>query len=858
MERDQFQKIIHEIKAKTDIVAVIGKRLTLDQNNKALCPFHKEDTPSFSVTDQYFHCFGCGVGGDVIEFLRQYENKSFMDVLIELAEQAGVTLPNITPEMKAKMKEQAGIEEILSESANYYHKKLTPETIEYLMKQRGLTKESIDRFKIGWADGKLTDHLNSMGKYSLNLCVQAGVIKEKSDGGGKSDFFYERITIPHIVKGRVVQITGRILTKDVEPKYKHLPLSLPSFYNEDAINAKSLIVVEGFFDCIMSEQAGFKAVALLGNSLTQDKAKKLSVCEKVFVWMDGDAPGQNAIPKVGSAIGVKSRIVMMPDSGDPDDFIRAHTKDQIEELLSSSPDLIDYHLNQIPEGITKIELLDKLKPVIGLLGGLDKAKGEFYLTQKVKPRFRLTNADLNAFKLELKNNATEIKKGWVAKDQQEMQYRKNANFDQLVDVVEKDSKAVYLIRDKNGYYVSNSFAVNETHINKTPEIKHFPWLLPSGDNVLKHIGTYSKNTCKDLDRDLFDDLIKYFKTVSELPGEKYYAFLSAWVMHTYLLEKFQYSPMLCLFAVPERGKSRTGKGITYVAYRGIHVESLRESNILRQSEHLKATLFFDVIDLWDKAEKQQSEDIILSRFEKGIKVARVLHPELGPFEDTDYFSVYGATVIGTNEPVDDILGTRAITINMPESETMFENEVKPGISLPLKERLIAFRAWHMEETIPDIAKPAASRLGDIMKCIFQIINLVKPEELLGMIELINELQESRMLQKTESFEGRLLKAILELLAIIPNNSLGVKHITDQLNIGTPDRFKFSPQRIGRALDSLGFKKVRTNEGGAAILVDLELIKQLCAKYGVVIANPNQLGKPLIHTTPVFYKCYLCI
>ena len=199
-------------------------------------------------------------------------------------------------------------------------------------------------------------------------------------------------------------------------------------------------------------------------------------------------------------------------------------------------------------------------------------------------------------------------------------------------------------------------------------------------------------------------------------------------MHTYLLESIKYSPIICLFAIPERGKTRTGQGMIYLAYHGIHVESLRDAYLVRVANDLKASLFFDVMNIWHKAEKNGTEDILLHRFERGAKVPRVLYPEKGPLRDTVYYSVFGPTIISTNEGLHRILDTRAISINMPQSVRSFENDVSPESAIALKEHLISFRARHLGEVLPDIPKPAKGRLGDILKSLRQMILLAKPDK----------------------------------------------------------------------------------------------------------------------------------
>ena len=160
----------------------------------------------------------------------------------------------------------------------------------------------------------------------------------------------------------------------------------------------------------------------------------------------------------------------------------------------------------------------------------------------------------------------------------------------------------------------------------------------------------------------------------------------------------------------------------HVAFRGLHVESLRDAYLVRVAENLKSALFIDVIDLWKKAEKAGSDDIILQRFEKGAVVPRVLYPEKGPHRDTVYYDIYGPTIIATNEKVSEILATRAIQIIMPESDREFADDVRPENALELRERLTAFRARNLNSLLPEATKPCRGRLGDILRPLRQTVN----------------------------------------------------------------------------------------------------------------------------------------
>jgi len=829
----EFRDLIEKVRAQTDIVNVVCQYIKLDSHNKALCPFHEERTPSFSVNPkgQYFHCFGCGVGGDVFRFLQLHLDKSFWEALSDLARQVGITINHLTKEDKQRIEEERTIEDILMATAQFYHQSLTPEAKEYLTDRRGFAEEIITGFQIGYANGGLREYLLYKRQQPLNLCLKAGVLK-KVDSGAIRDYFYRRIIFPILKQGRVVYMTGRNL--DVrEPKYLHLPGKTRYLYNEDDLLNKDVIISEGIPDCLSAVQEGYSAVGVLGTSQFNDGYEsRFSRCETVHLCLDGDRAGVKGALKIGGLIGERARIVQLPEGLDLNDYFRDHTKDDFDALVASAKDVIKYELDLIPRDTDKTELPLKLKPILEKLTGLDRPKAEAFLSYEIKPRFNLKKTDIDGYRQSINKRRKEEEK--TAKSQSSNADDKavyTACFDGLVDLVEHEGAPAFLVKDE-GKLTLLTFVERCGNIYIPPPKSQIPWLLPRGEEVLKYHALQGVLSQGKSDADLYDDLLVYHKAISELPDEKYYDLIVAWDFHTYLFEPVQYSPIICLFAVPERGKSRTGKGMIHVAYRGIHVESLRDPYIVRVANDLHASLFFDVKDIWRKAEKNGSQDILLHRFEKGAKVPRVLYPEKGAHQDIVYYSIFGPTIIGTNEGVHRILETRALPINMPETIKRFENDVTPELALPLKEQLIAFRARHLGETLPDIQKPAAGRLGDILKPLQQIIRLVKPEQEPSFLELVKELEQERLNEKADSLEAQILMTILSLKDQVARGSLPVKGITDAFNKGKPEKSQISYQRVGRRLSAMGFKKGRAGDGASTILWDEKKVERMIDTYGL--------------------------
>lgn len=416
-----------------------------------------------------------------------------------------------------------------------------------------------------------------------------------------------------------------------------------------------------------------------------------------------------------------------------------------------------------------------------------------------------------------------------------------AYFPGIVDIInDGDGKPAFLwTQDGKIGWWETAYVEGETYL--PPPKEHLPWLLPRGDEVVKHYRGLEREGLLWVNT-LCDDIHNFLYNTSELPSEDYYReLIIPWILHTYLLEHFNYSPMLCFFAVPERGKSRTGKAISYLSYRGTMVETMRESNIIRLATDCKATIFFDCMGLWRKAERNQSDDIILGRFERGYTVPRVLYPERGAFKDTKHYKVFGATILATNEAIHNILETRAIVINMPEATRSFMDNVTPELTLPLKERLTAFRAYCLDKSLPEAPKPSSGRLGDILQPLYQIIRFMRGADDASFLKFVEKLETDRRMERSDTLEAEVVRAIMASESEVERGILPVKTITETVNKTRPQNKEFTPTRIGRLLNALGFDKGRTGDGHKAIIWDTKKLVRLQGRYGVKrTSEPSEL------------------
>jgi hypothetical protein len=321
--------------------------------------------------------------------------------------------------------------------------------------------------------------------------------------------------------------------------------------------------------------------------------------------------------------------------------------------------------------------------------------------------------------------------------------------------------------------------------------------------------------------------LPYLKRCSELPTAQHYILVAAWIFHTYVMEWWHYSPYLLLDGPPEHGKTRTGKATIYAARRGVHTETLRAPNLIRDARDRGATILLDVMYVWRKAERLGCEDILLQRFERGAKAGRVLHPDRGPFDDTEYYDIFGPTVIATNESAHGILGTRCIPINLPYSTQRFES-LDPEDGLPFRERLTAWRARVFDQQSALSENPAAGRLGDILQPLATIIDCVAADERPAFDRIVEELEDRQRQERSDTVEARILKVLLELTEHVRRGYLALSYITSQLNL--------APETIGRRLRCLGLTTEKRTGGRMYLRWNERAIERLAIKYGVLDAD----------------------
>ena len=439
-----------EIRSANDIVDVISQYVTLKRSGRnffGLCPFHKEKSPSFSVSAdrQYFHCFGCGKGGDVFNFICEIEKVSFKDALEILAERAQIKLPTIEDSgFNEKQYLKDRMQKVNMETAIFFHERLykpLAKIAQDYVKQRKLDNATLKAFKIGYSGeyNELYKHLVSKG-FKENEILATGLVN-KNEKGEYIDRFRKRLMFPIMdVNGKVVAFGGRRLENNdkiakyinsnenlVYSKKRHL-FALNIAKHSDS---KKIILVEGYMDAISLHQRGItNVVASLGTALTEEQGRLLrKYSEQVIFSYDSDGAGQEAIRRgleVLEAQGCDARVVQMEGAKDPDEYIIKYGSGRFNLLVENAISLVEFKIKTLKQNYNLDNANDKikfLKEITKLFAKIDNdIEREIYI-DKISKQYNISKeaiyAEVNKCLYKEKTNNTNLLNKTVPKDNPE-------------------------------------------------------------------------------------------------------------------------------------------------------------------------------------------------------------------------------------------------------------------------------------------------------------------------------------------------------------------------------------------------------------------------------------------------------
>lgn len=400
------QHIIRDVKDRLDIVQVVGRYVELKRAGRSwmgLCPFHGENAPSFNVSQErgFYHCFGCQAHGDVIRFVQEIENLSFGEAIRQLAEEAGIELPelkSLSEQERKNLSEKDRLFEATGVAMELFQKQLmlpAASVARDYLARRGVSGEMIEAFRIGYAPEGWETLSTELAKrhFSHQILEKAGLILP-GKRGGYYDRFRNRVVFPIIMQNnRVVGFGARALADTEEAKYINSPES-PIFSKSSCLYgyhlARTLInrrqravLVEGNLDVVMMHQFGFgETVATLGTALTESHLRLLKrMTPNLIIIYDGDAAGQKAMFRSLELFlrnGINARAVVLPGGHDPDSFLLAEGADAMEHLIGNARYLFDIWLEaqyaarqEGPRGVS--ECLHTIVPMLSQIESVERA-----------------------------------------------------------------------------------------------------------------------------------------------------------------------------------------------------------------------------------------------------------------------------------------------------------------------------------------------------------------------------------------------------------------------------------------------------------------------------------------------------
>ena len=560
---NNMRDLIDEVKNRCDIVSVISQYINLKSsgsNYSGLCPFHNEKTGSFHVNQkkQIYKCFGCGEGGDVINFVMKIENLDFIDAIKLLAQKNGIEFKtNLSEADKAKMESIKLMQDIHLQAARFYFANLTKSKnagYDYL-KRRGLSDKTIKKFGLGYSiyswNNSLMDYLLSIG-YEKKDLVKSGLVTHKEDDNKYYDRFRNRVMFPIFdYRGNVIGFGGRVLD-DSLPKYLNSPDSLifnKRFnlyglnYAKKSIKNDTLILVEGYMDLISLYEHGIEnVVATLGTALTNEQGKLIKrYASTAIISYDSDEAGIKATLRAidilrGQNINVK--ILNLKDCKDPDDFIKKYKKEGFLQALEDSVSHIIFQINILKRkfDFSKDENLIKFaKEVASIIKSLSSPVEKDYYIKYVSKEF---NISLDALKEEVFgkrfNNSKKSYKNFVKTEQKPIEKIKNIeNGEKFVEetfirllmenkelrliALFKISEEDFLINDSKEIFnlIIKNKELDKITIDKIKSLNISEEYLKDLDNIsLNSINTYDSKNVDEIIRNVKRN--NYHKKIEQL------------------------------------------------------------------------------------------------------------------------------------------------------------------------------------------------------------------------------------------------------------------------------------------------------------------------------------------------------
>lgn len=394
----------------------------------------------------------------------------------------------------------------------------------------------------------------------------------------------------------------------------------------------------------------------------------------------------------------------------------------------------------------------------------------------------------------------------------------------LIHLVRQDGIVKYLLKRGNNLSIEETFSLDG--VVYQPK-QNLPVKIPD-ESILKEPTKINYNK-------LLEEVTEFIKTYLEMPSDTHYFILALWVFHSYLVEKFNTTPILYFYGVKETGKTRAGEVLGELAFRCERLTSPTEATLFRSASYFKTSLIIDEIKLWGPEGNQEVARLIKSRYKRGLMVSRVNLNKKGE-DQVEYFDVYAPLVICTTESIPDTIENRCITFLMQKNARVeVEGLIDETRAGKLRNKLTLFRANYFDRDLPEAEQIARRRLNEIMLPLYQSLMLIAPERKEELKMIVEEMQTAKEEEEGLSFEAEIVEEIINYQKETGEGVFLTTEIVEKLNKERSEREKITNMLASVRIRRLGFEKTRlANKRGFRI--SSELLKRLAFQFGLDYAD----------------------
>lgn len=740
----------------------------------------------FNSKTGLYHCKKCGAKGNGHTLLAHFGDKPSH---------------RLTSEERSQIEHRERVGEVLNATADYYHQNLTSEARKYL-DDRGLADTTIEKFKIGWADGNLRGYLAD--KFPLDLCIKAGVLKKT---GGKlgvaRDYFHHRIIFPSFKRDRVVHLTGRRILDGPEPKWLHLPGPIDHLYNDDAlIEAKEVIIAEGIPDCLILVQLGYPAVGVLGaGGFKESWIGKFNNVEIVYLALDEDKAGESGMLKIASLMPQKTRIVRFWPRKTEDTLIgdinEAYLADPegfkkwLDKLPEEAKNIFQYKIDRI--SATGLGLSDKLLPILKEATDVYNSAKIEELLRYTKERFSLSAKDIEAYRKELhkyrKEGEKQAQEPVIIRQLITNELQEITPAQDFLDGVAYTTVPLRALTSKGAtaipYLVtSNRECIELNHENLldkglyTTRIPDLPyrWSKESMERYLK--GETNVNIAE-----VFAMIREQYQFYVDIEDPRYYDYLAAWVIVTYFHRLFEACGYINLVGNLESGKTKTLTLSSLLAFNGELTFNSTPAYIIEIIHANHSTCCVDEVEKLQRVKDNDSQTVINmynAGYKKGAFVGKKEQDAKGNWR-AKRFEAYGPKMFAGIKGLDPTLASRSTSLTMVRSNDKQIKNREIDLRNPLFQQLrdqlyIVMLTYHqeVEEAKKELKdNQIVGREWEIWKPLLAISSVVDSYTKLGQSGLYRTLRELAL----DAFKAKQSSALED--TVLPKLLLSLRELVTE-------------------------------------------------------------------------------